>query len=163
MDECITRMLSITSIITSIIISIDSSHPLHMVSLWSKSVSHQSASCTFFMPSHTHTRRNATVRSKAESRTRTFLWMYCHKAQEMGACRAAFQKAVEMYQASNPVEPLETFQVRLQRRLLRASLYTQSPRQRFLCVSFVTQCNDSLHCKSKGRYGESTSKDLPHS
>jgi hypothetical protein len=56
-------------------------------------------------------RRNATLRSRAAPRMRTFLWMYGHWSQRLGACRQAFDAAVAMYNASAPDLPLAAFQV----------------------------------------------------
>ncbi len=59
-------------------------------------------------------RRNATLRSKAESRTRTFLWQYGRTVLDHGGVtsREAFLLAVQAYLDSSrsaALEPLEAF------------------------------------------------------
>lgn len=62
-----------------------------------------------------HARRNATLRSKAEAKSKTFLWIYGRVVLEQKGvtCHETFERAVEMYKRlGGQSEPLEAMQVR---------------------------------------------------
>lgn len=58
--------------------------------------------------------RNATLRSKAEAKSRTFLWVYGRIVlQQQGVTSLeTFEKAVQQYLHIPQAEPLETIRVR---------------------------------------------------
>lgn len=57
--------------------------------------------------------RNATLRSKAEAKPPTFLWVYGKNvlAHSGPTCRAVFDAAVQQYASMANVEPIESFAV----------------------------------------------------
>ena len=87
-------------------------HPQHMLPAPTCKPSQQRTNSQPLCPSQPHT-RNATLRSKAESKTRTLLGIYGRMVLDQKGLTSLdlFWQAVEMYKRNNNGEPLEAIQV----------------------------------------------------